>query len=795
MPTGERDTETTGWPADGRSQPSQQQAAPADALSAEGVVTVCGGCGSECAFRARVVAASDAGVPRGGDGLHGGDGQRATGDDRRAGDAQLRVTAQLPVVGHPCEAQRLCGRGKRRLQLPFVEDERVTHPLRRRPDGAFERVGWDEAYAEIAQRLRAVIDAHGPRSLACTTGMSSYHAWHARRLMAALGSPNVYDALGACESSRLAGWAYTLGYSPRSDLEHTNYIVYLGRSLIDSGSAGTGDALERARERGAGIVTVDPRRNSTVDHATEWFKIRPGHDLALLLGIAHVLIEEDLYDHDFVACHTTGFDEFARAMASYAPEWTAQTCDVSRDAVLRVARGLGRARPRSVVDCGFHGGLGVAYANSVQTARMIALVDALLGCYGQPGGNLNPPRTLELGELDPTRFPAPPEPQGPIVGSDRYPLAEATGGLCTTIGESIELGEIRALVAYASNPAMGYGNAGDWMRMLSGLDLLVAIDIRMSETARLADFVLPDVTFLECDRGVGVAGSGLFYRNQVLEPLHPDTRPADRIFRELAGALGVGRYFDFTADDLAAARIAPFVPRGADPCEFLAGLRRTGFYETGIDLGARTGEPVICTLSGKIAFADGLWERVGLGRVPSWQPPLVEPDVERGEFRLISGNNPFESHTSTRMLATHRGDPAHARMSGVWLNAARAARAGIREGDLIEVYSELGCDRAIAHVTEDIHPEALFTSASPGGRSGRHAGKRSVVAGEAAGVAGHTDADGHAGAGRYVCAAGAAGDSVPLGVGPLDHTPLRYDPLTGAALTQENVVRVRKVGD
>ena len=99
----------------------------------------------------------------------------------------------------------------------------------------------------------------------------------------------------------------------------------------------------------------------------------------------------------------------------------------------------------------------------------------------------------------------------------------------------------------------------------------------------------------------------------------------------------------------------------------------------------------------------------------------MEPDVERGEFRLISGNNPFESHTSTRMLATHRGDPAHARMSGVWLNAARAARAGIREGDLIEVYSELGCDRAIAHVTEDIHPEALFTSASPGGRSGRHA--------------------------------------------------------------------------
>ena len=115
------------------------------------------------------------------------------------------------------------------------------------------------------------------------------------------------------------------------------------------------------------------------------------------------------------------------------------------------------------------------------------------------------------------------------------------------------------------------------------------------------------------------------------------------------------------------------------------------------------------------------------------------------------------------MLATHRGDPAHERMSGVWLNAGRATEMGIVDGDLVEVYSELGCDRAIARVTEDIHPSALFTSASPGGRSGRYAGARAV-----------------------------SGDA-PLGVGPLDHTPLRYDPLTGAALTQENVVRVRRV--
>lgn len=701
---------------------SQASAAGAPANPAP-VVTTCGGCDAQCAFFATV--------------------SPQTG----------RVEATLPVPGHPCEAPRLCGRGKRRLGMPYFGDDRVLHPLKRQADGTFAPIGWDQAYAEIAARIQGLIAEHGPTSLACTTGVSSYFHFYAQRLLAALGSPNVYGVNGACESSRVTGWRHTLGHSPDSDLAHTDYIVYLGRSLVDSASVSTGDLVREARERGAGIVSVDPRRNSTVDQATEWLKIRPGHDLALLLGIAHVLIEEDLYDHAFVAAHTTGFDEFARAMEPYTAAWAARECDIAEGDVLRVARGLGNARPRSVVDCGFHGGIGVAYLNGTQTARMIALVDALLGNYGQQGGNLNPPRQLHLGTLDPREFPTPPAPTAPKTGADRYPLVEPNAGLCTTIGESIELGEIHALIAYASNPAMGYGNAGAWMRMLGKLDLLVCIDIRMTETAMLADYVLPDVTFLECDRGVGIKGSGLYYRSHALEPLHPDTRPADRIFRELAEALGVGRYFSFTPDDLARAQIAPY---GVD----LDDLRRTGFYDTGIDLGGRTGEPVIDTPDGKIAFASEVWEQTGLGRTPCWQPPLVEPGA--GEFRLISGNNPFESHTSSHLLAGKKGDPAHERMAGVWMHTSRAAELGICEGETVEVVSDLGRDRVIAHVTDDIHPSALFTSAAPGGRSGKFAGKSE--AGEGA-----------------------------MGVGPLDHTPLRYDRLTAAALTQENVVRVEKL--
>ena len=688
-----------------------------------GIVTVCGGCDSECAFEAYV-------------------------------DSEGFVRASLPVSGHPCCAERLCGRGKRRLALPHLQRDSIEHPLRRTASGAFEPISWEMAYAEIAERVCTLADAHGPSSLACTLGITSHAAFYVERLMAALGSPNVYGANGACEVSRCTGWNHTLGYSPQSDLAHTDYIVYLGRSPLDSASVNEGELVERALARGATVVCVDPRRNSTVDVASRWLKIRPGRDLALLLGLAHVLIEEGLYDRDFVERHTTGFAEFAQAMAPYTAAWAARECGVAEADVLEVARGLGRARPRAVVDAGFHGGLGVAYVNGAQTSRVLALVNALLGNFGQEGGNLNPRGACELGRLDPVRFPAPPPVLLPKVGSERYPLVDPEQGLCTTIGESIAAGQIRGLLAYASNPAMGYGNGHDWARLLGGLDLLVAVDIRMSETARLAHYVLPDVTFLESDRGVGLRDGVLYYRNPVLRPLYPDARPASRIVRELAEALGLGRYFSFTPDDLARAQVAPF---GVD----LEELRRVGWAPANVEVPARVGEPVILTPSGKVEFASDLWERSGLGRVPFWQPPLVDP--QPGEFRLINGNSPFESHTSTAMLAPRPGDPAHESMASVWLHADRARELGVCDGDMVEVYSDLGCDRAIARVTHDLHPEALYTSASPGGRSGKNAGAREAPQGA-------------------------------LGVGPLDHTPLRFDPLTGSALTQENAVRVRRVG-
>ena len=261
------------------------------------------------------------------------------------------------------------------------------------------------------------------------------------------------------------------------------------------------------------------------------------------------------------------------------------------------------------------------------------------------------------------------------------------------------------------------------------------------------------MTYLEADRGVGtVVGandSRVFYRNAVLPILHDDTRPGREIFAGLAAACGVGECFDFTSDDLAAAQVAPF---GID----LAALKERGWADTGVALPSRTGEPVIPLAGGKIALASDVWERAGMGRVPGWIAPMVEPSP--GMFRLISGNRPFESHTSRRLAAAGAAE-AGSDLDAVQMNADVAVRMGIADGEVVELVSDLGRDRVRVETTPYLHPACIFTSAAPGGRS--------------------FGAD--------------AGGAQALGVGPLDHTPLRWDPLTGAALTQENAVRVEKI--
>ncbi len=296
-----------------------------------------------------------------------------------------------------------------------------------------------------------------------TLGVPSFDRYWAYRFMHALGSPNVYGADGACEVSRLTGWEHTLGYSPTSDLAHTDCIMYLGRSIVDSSTMGAVDALNDARRRGAKIIVVDPRRSGSAALADRWLRVRPGCDLALLLGIAHVLIAEDLYDHEFVARYTTGFDELAQAARAWTPEWAESMCDVPAAEIVATARDLAAAAPAAVVDAGFHGGIGIAYANSTRPRALSAWSMCCWAVSGMRAARSIRPRRLCWA----TSIPALCDAAGAAWAQAgvRALSTGRSGARPVHDHRSVDLaGDLRVLIVYASNPVRAIATPGHGYR-------------------------------------------------------------------------------------------------------------------------------------------------------------------------------------------------------------------------------------------------------------------------------------------------------------------------------------------
>lgn len=644
---------------------------------------------------------------------------------------------------------RLCNKGNLWTQIAYATEGRVLHPSKRRKDGSFETISWDQALNEIAEKLHKVIDANGPQSVALCGGNGNVQGFYATRFINALGSPNSYAVTGACKVSHDTGWNMAVGAVPSTDLKNADYVVLIGRSPANGIYPTQLDTITRNRtEKGAYYVSVDPRYNNTIPVLDEWVPIKPATDLAFLLGIAHVLVSEDLYDHEFVENYTTGLEEWIGELEKYTPQWAESVSGVPADTTVRIARGLAAAK-HGVIEHGFRGGLGVCYGNNVQTTRVIALVDALLGAYGKGGITISS-SSVALGKLADTQFENP-KPQGKVWGAERFPnIPNPSSYLTSSLLFGAESGDLKALFYVGTNPVMAHGNPSKTVERLGNLDLLVTIDVRWSETAGISDYVLPDVTYLEHNRGLKLSGSYVYEINQVIEPVNPDTRSAEEIFRGLAKAYGVGQYFEFSKEDRKKAELAPLGVTAEE-------LAEKGFVKVNAPAPAAASDTVTVSKKNdnKILFADDLFAGVGLGRVAGWQPPFVEP--KEGEFRLISGNQPNEAHTYTALSPHLRQITLENHLERIWINAARAKELGIEEGDDIELVSEHAVTPAVAHVTQAIHPDALFT--------GSHYGNRQSQLGEAGGY----------------------------GVAYLDHAGTELDPISGSQLSQENAITVRKV--
>ena len=664
------------------------------------------------------------------------------------------LTKMIGDVAHPYCEGTLCARGYGYAQIAYSKD-RLTDPLKKNAQGKFEAISWDQAYSEISEKINEIIENHGPEALAMVQDPRPSGKYYTTRFMNALGSANVYTHGVACNMSKNAGFTQVIGSSDfTSDVANAKMTMFIGRSYADAIRPSALRALQKAHEAGSKIVIVDPRCNNTIAFADEWVPINPGTDMALILGMAHVLVNRNLYDADYVAANSVGFDEWAAYLTECTPAWASKITGVDASTIERLAVELAAAAPASSIEASWRGAFGCSYDNSGETARALCMFNTLLGCWNQEGGALFLP-SVSAGKLDANKFPSVPKPEGKIYGASEFPLSLSGMGVATYAANAAKSGAIKGMLFYQSNMVAGYANPAFLAECVESLELSVAIDVQMSETCMACQYVLPDTSYLErleLPEFVSAKTPVVTLRDQVIEKVHPNTRPVDQIFCELAEACGVGEYFQFTVEELADAQLRTV---GLS----LEALRTAGgtvaFPEKAYVYGKT---PSWKTPTGKIQFASDACEKAGLPRTAQWKAPAVEVPESADTFRLIGGKVSTQTHTQTANIEPLMAITKEYGLERVWMNADRAAELGISDGDEVLVENEHASGRTRVKVTERICPDALYLPS------------------------------------HYGCSSPDQHTAYGVGLRQMDYVPFRLEEGYGGACTQETVVTVKKVG-
>ncbi len=474
----------------------------------------------------------------------------------------LRITVQdgraVKVQGdpdHPPTHGALCTKVSRYTERTY-HAERVLHPLRRvGPKGAgrFEPVGWPEALAEIAARLKAIAardpQAIVPYSYAGTMGLLQGESMD-RRFFHRLGASLLDRTI--CSSAGGDALAATYGGKVGMHLEHfaaSRLILIWGSHSIAS-NLHFWTFAQAAKRAGAKLVCIDPRRTETADKCHQHLALRPGTDGALALGLMHELIVNDWLDHDYLERHTEGWPVLRERALQWPPERAAEVCGLTADELRGLARDYGTTQPAAIrLNYGMqrvHGG-----GNAV---RLIAALPCLVGAWRQPAGGL---LLSASGWFRKARNDLALQRPELLAGRRPRTINMSTIGDDLLRETSPAFGpKIEALLVYNSNPVAVAPESGRVVRGFAREDLFtVVLEHFMTDTADFADIVLPATTQLEhLDVHTSYGHTWALINEPAIAPLG-EARPNTQIFRELAAAMG----FDepcFADDDETLARAA-----------------------------------------------------------------------------------------------------------------------------------------------------------------------------------------------------------------------------------------------
>ncbi|MDP2719539.1 MAG: molybdopterin-dependent oxidoreductase [Dehalococcoidia bacterium] len=594
-----------------------------------------------------------------------------------------KIVKVTGIKEHPVNKGRLCPKALAVPELVY-SGERLRHPLKR--DGSsWKEITWDEALDTVASRLETVRKEHGPRSLAVTFGMSFLTQGIAtidliRRFTDVYGTPNVFSVDSMCYRSRLIGYILTGGKYYVADPENSRCILLWGNNP-EASCPPVAWRIAEARKRGAALLVIDPRQTPLAKKADIHLQPRPGTDGALALGIIHTIIQEELFDRDFVSRWASGLEELKTHAASYSPEKTEAVTGVPAEKVRELARAFASKKPACIVQ-----GTNTLdqQPDGVQNSRSVAILQALTGNLDIPGGFISPPRLLMRSLRLPELLVEPP------LGIEKFPLFyEVMGrnfGECQAmlLPDTILSGKpypVKAMVVTASNPLVTWPDSTRVRQALEKLDFLVVMDMFMTETAKLAHIVLPAASFAERLNIVDMfrISPGLPYvmlRQPAVKIT--DCRSDMDFWLELAHRMGYREHFPWESLE----EVFDYMLEPAElsveslkkhPAGLYYGKTRTRDYE----------KKGFHTPSGKIElYSDTL---LGMGHEPL---PLHREDPRQAPGAAGGGNFPLLLTTGARNLAyLHSQFHAVPRLRKLApeavaeVNSETAARFGLADGE------------------------------------------------------------------------------------------------------------------
>ncbi|SFN35800.1 formate dehydrogenase major subunit [Candidatus Pantoea varia] len=413
---------------------------------------------------------------------------------------------------------------------------RLTQPLiRRQKGGKFEAVSWDEAIRYTAQRLTEIKQKHGPRAI-MTTGSSRGTGNETNYVMqkfarAVIGTNNVDCCARVCHGPSVAGLQATLGNGAMSnaigEIENSKCLLVIGYNCADSHPI-VARRVIKAKEKGAKIIVCDPRRIETARIADQHLQIKNGCNMALVNAFAHVLIEEDLYDHDYVAKYTEGFEEYRNNVADYAPEAVAEQTGVSAQQIRQAMRTYAAAPSATIM-----WGMGVTqFGQAVDVVKGLAGLALLTGNLGRANVGVGPVRgqnnvqgACDMGVL-PNEFPGYQSVTDPNVrakfadawGIDVNQMDTDIGYRITEIPHLALEGKVKAYYIMGEDPLQTEADLSLVRKGFAALDFVVVQDIFMTKTAEQADVILPATSWGEHGGVFSCADRGFQRFEKAIEP-------------------------------------------------------------------------------------------------------------------------------------------------------------------------------------------------------------------------------------------------------------------------------------